>query len=247
MTKKERVRYEMLMRVRDFGTRNQDRFPVSSTGGQAFATIAKAVEQCGEHAKAKLLTAKQGHEAMAVSRKAIYRQVRILARSARELRRTENAAADPLRRPKRLPDAGLITKARSFLDLAARRRDELDAVGLPPTCLPDLRQATDDLEAALLERRTGRGWLTAAQVGITIALAAGCRAARTLDTVVANAIEDDPVLFAEWRRHRRVVLSQRTTPTTRDEAPSAAEVKAPTTADIAMPGEVAGDPLKKAS
>ena len=45
MTRMERTRYEMLLRVRDFGRRYQSRFPESSDGAQAFATVARAVAE----------------------------------------------------------------------------------------------------------------------------------------------------------------------------------------------------------
>ena len=43
MKKTQRVRYEMFVRVRDFGIANVERFPQSSAGGLAFARVTAAV------------------------------------------------------------------------------------------------------------------------------------------------------------------------------------------------------------
>ena len=62
MTKAERVRYEMFLRVRDFGHAHRDMFPESSTGGRSFATIARAVAEIESHVAKKRVTAKDGRQ-----------------------------------------------------------------------------------------------------------------------------------------------------------------------------------------
>jgi hypothetical protein len=60
MLKTERIRYEMFLRVRDFGTTYRDLFPESSAGGQAFAQVAQAISEIDWHAQAKLGAARDG-------------------------------------------------------------------------------------------------------------------------------------------------------------------------------------------
>jgi len=64
---------------------------------------------------------------------------------------------------------------------------------------------------------------------ITAALALGATAVHTLDIVVPNALEQDPVQFAEWHRHRRVV-----------------ENKSKRRSDVATSGEAPAEPLRRA-
>ena len=57
MTNKETRRYEMLVRVRDFGEAHRDLFAKSTPGGEAFAAVADAVRQLSDHAVVRLSTA----------------------------------------------------------------------------------------------------------------------------------------------------------------------------------------------
>jgi len=49
MTRKDRVRYEMLLRIRDFGKAHHELFPESKSGHQAFGIVARAIEQVDGH------------------------------------------------------------------------------------------------------------------------------------------------------------------------------------------------------
>jgi hypothetical protein len=50
----ETRRYEMLVKVRDFGRAHGDLFPTSSPGGKAFAAVEAAVTELGRHAVMKM-------------------------------------------------------------------------------------------------------------------------------------------------------------------------------------------------
>ena len=211
MTKSERVRYEMLLRVRDFGNEHHELFPELSAGGQAFAQVAQATARIGAHATRKPLTAADGREAIVASRALLLERLRLVVRTARGIRKAEGVNANPLRMTRRVSDDVRIQTARRFLDVAEERRDDglvrdqLVRLGLPVTCLAELRQAADDLEAALSARRGGRRGVASAQAGIASALADGLAAVHTLDIVVPNAVESNPEVFAAWKRDRRVV------------------------------------------
>ena len=73
-----------------------------------------------------------------------------------------------------------------------------------------------------------------AQAGIKGAMALGASALRTLDIVVANALEDDPALFEAWKHVRRVVNGQ-----SKAVSEAAAESDTPTT----TVGEATADSL----
>ncbi len=60
-------RYEMLVRVRDFGSAQSDLFPASTLGGQAFATVAASVAAVSQHVAAAL----SGHSSVARTSKAV--------------------------------------------------------------------------------------------------------------------------------------------------------------------------------
>ena len=79
-------RYEMLVRVRDFGTAHPHLFPPSTLGDQAFATVAAVVTQLSEHAATQLSgrgTAREGTTSKAVAREALREDLDAIIRTAR--------------------------------------------------------------------------------------------------------------------------------------------------------------------
>src|SRR5262245_19981241 len=88
MTGVDTRRYEMLVRVRDFGATFADRFPPSSLGGQAFATVKAAVDALSEHAASLMSgkgTAREGTTSKAVTREALRDDLEAIIRTARAL------------------------------------------------------------------------------------------------------------------------------------------------------------------
>ncbi len=205
MTKTDRVRYEMLLRVRDFGASQGAAFPASSKGGKTFARVAQAVADIESHNTARLLAAHEGRRAKTAARQDVRRWMLAIAMTARDLTRATPTLERTLRMPNGKSETALLGTARSFLEAAARIDTDLVDLGLPATFLTDFREAMDRFEEQMGTRRTGRGTVAAARKGMTAALADGMNAARTLDVVVTNTVGLDPVLFARWQRDRRLV------------------------------------------
>ena len=208
MTRKERVRYEMLSRVKEFGNRHRELFPESSTSGQMFDKVSQAIDGIEAHTTTKLLAAKDGRQAKTAARATVRQALRALVRTARGAARMAPGSDDKFRMPTRKSDVALLTTARALLHEAEGVKDTLVQLGLPPTFVTDLQKATDALEEAMRGRGAGRSIVAAAQAGITAALAHGSDAVQLLDVLVANAAEHDPVVFAAWQRDRRVVEGQ---------------------------------------
>ena len=55
MKKQQRFKYEMFVRVRDFGAAHAALFPEATTGGQAFARVLAATAAIEEHLKNPVL------------------------------------------------------------------------------------------------------------------------------------------------------------------------------------------------
>src|ERR1700745_931625 len=83
MTSKETRRYEMLVRVRDFGEAHRDLFPTSTRGGEAFAAVAEAVRQLTDHAVAKLSPAQEGKAAKTAAHTTLLEQLTAIKETAR--------------------------------------------------------------------------------------------------------------------------------------------------------------------
>jgi len=228
MTKSELVRYEMLLRVRDFGAAHRELFPESSDGANALATVAQATAEIGAQTTNKQITASHGREAMAVARARVLERMETIARTARGLQKVPGPGYQPLRITGRMSHTVLSTTARTFLREAEVQREALTRLGLPPACIADLHEAADAFEAAQLERRNGLAGTAVARKAIAEAITSGLTAVRTLDIVVGNALENNPALAEGWKRVRR--LGKVRTRTGNDETVEAVTPAAPVAA-----------------
>ena len=68
MNLEETRRYEMLVRVRDYGAEHGDAFPASSLGGQMFGDVGKAVTQLAQEMASEVSGHSANREAHALSR-----------------------------------------------------------------------------------------------------------------------------------------------------------------------------------
>ncbi len=71
MKKVQRFKYEMFVRVRDFGAANAALFPDASKGGQAFARVLAAVAALDEQQQAHLLGLAEARRIKAATRDAV--------------------------------------------------------------------------------------------------------------------------------------------------------------------------------
>src|SRR5262245_40417895 len=85
MTGRETRRYEMLARVQHFGTTHRERFPESTVGGRAFATVAAAVAQLRAYAEARMSISRQSARAKSVARAALVDRLVTISRTAQAI------------------------------------------------------------------------------------------------------------------------------------------------------------------
>lgn len=111
--------------------------------------------------------------------------------------------------------------ARQFAGECDAHADEFVAHGLASTFRADLEQLTASFEAALRERDGSREEWVAARQQIATLIDEGLSAVRTLDLIVSNHLEADPVTRAVWQRDRRVMYPRTRTRTEGETAPEA--------------------------
>src|SRR5687767_8573987 len=103
MNTREIRQYEMLVRVRDFGTAHLERFPESSVAGQAFTTVGHAVKELAEYAIAQMSTTRRTTKARAASRAALLAALDVVSRTARVVEGGETGFQNHFQLPKRRP------------------------------------------------------------------------------------------------------------------------------------------------
>jgi hypothetical protein len=249
MKKTDRIRYEMLLRVRDFGNAHRDLFPEPLSGHQAFVTVVRVISEIDAHTTARLIAARETRKDQAARRKVILARLQTIARTSRSVTQTSGALMR-LRMPRNQADTALVAEARLVLTRAEAYHDQFVSLGLSTTCLTDLRQALDAFEAAMTDRRLGRAGVASAQAAIEALLTEGSNAARTLDVVVANTAANDPALLAAWERDRRLVAGKsKRDAAIEPSAPAQPDAPAATPTSAATPAEEVppAAPLRRAS
>ncbi len=116
MRKSERLRYEMLLRVRDFGVNHRQQFPDGSMGDKAFRAVAASVAGIDAHNTARVLNERGARQARRAAREALVEQLVAIARTARVVSKTVPVSDAMVHAPGRLPDIALLATARAILE-----------------------------------------------------------------------------------------------------------------------------------
>jgi hypothetical protein len=204
MKKELQLRYDMFVRVRDFGNAHRRQFPDGSMGGKAFRAVEAAIAEIDACNKVLARNEKGGKQARAAARAALVEALTEIASTARLMSKSSPGADDVFQVSDRLSDVTLLAKARSILDESQLAVDRLVLCGLPKTFVTDLQELIERFEQAIDGRRSKRSDVATAQEGIKTATARALDACRTLDIVVTITLKKDPVKVATWRRDRRI-------------------------------------------
>jgi hypothetical protein len=203
MTKGQRYKYDMFVRVRDYRMAHAALFPESSTGSQRFAQVTAAVAALDDHLQHRVVAQAGARKVKATTRAAVYDAMKTLALVARRVTRPE-PGANPFRMPRKKTLKAVIATARAFIAEGEKRQDQFVQFGLPPTFLSDFRTLVDELQRAVNVRLNSKTLRSQAQAGIDTALALGLEAIRDLDAIVAIASREDRVAFSAWQSARRI-------------------------------------------
>lgn len=203
MTREQRYKYEMFVRVRDYGTAHRDLFPESSTGGRTFAMVAAALARIDEYLKNHILARAEARRVKVATRAAVFNYMKTITLVARRATRHEPSAS-PFRMPQRRSLKVDVSTARGFIDAAAPRQAEFIRLGLPATFISDFRALVDTLQEAADTRLSSKTVRRHALAGLATALADAFDAVHELDVVVALATRNDPTRFAAWQSARRI-------------------------------------------
>ncbi|HUK35298.1 MAG TPA: hypothetical protein VLV86_15385 [Vicinamibacterales bacterium] len=197
-------RYQMLTRVRDFGTAHRHLFRTLPLAGRMFAAAADAVSAVDAQAtlhESFRRWARQQTIAKAAAREALLGHLRAVRRTGRALSLDGHGFGAKFQLPRKPTDRMLAVAARAVLEHAAPLEAEFAAYALP---LSGFRAAIDHFEATVLRRHTVVGAHVAARVGIEQAVSTGFSAVRRLDALVLNHLGRDADVVAAWRCARRV-------------------------------------------
>jgi ribosomal protein S20 len=129
MDKKQRLRYEMLVRVRHYGMVHKEVF--SEAGAQLFARVTTALAAVDEHMKQQVVAKAEAGRVKAVTRAAVFDSMKTIALAARRGTGSQ-PGVNPFKMPARRSVQAEIAAARAFLQEAESHLDEFARLGLPP-------------------------------------------------------------------------------------------------------------------
>ena len=203
MDRQQRFRYEMFVRVRDFGATRQELFPESSRSGEAFRRVAAAVAAIEEHRKDHVVGTSEARRVKAATRAAVFDYMKTIALAARRVTRPDSRE-NPFRVPRQRNLERELATARAFIEEAEKRQAEFVGFGLPSTFISDFRALVDTLQQAVNLRLGSKTVRREASAGTRTAMKQGLEAVRDLDALVTIATREDPTTFAAWTAARRI-------------------------------------------
>jgi len=201
----DRRRYEMVARVRDFGSSYGHLFPEDSGAYQAFGNVARTVEEIEAQDLAESSATVSARAAWKIgARKALVDRLVLVGKTARLIHDADPEFKAYFELPDSAGDTHVLTTARQFVAKATPVAARFVADGWPATFLSDLEGLIDNFEAELRDRGQSRGDRVAARSTIKGLLEEAIRTASKLDVMVAYHLAPHAAARAVWKSIRRV-------------------------------------------
>lgn len=201
MNDAELRRYEMLIRVRDFGQTHSAAFPANTLGTELFTEIASVIAELSSHATAQVSSAssaKQGTSSRGLARTNLRESMEAISLTARAIALDMPTIADKFRMPHNASDQNMLATAKAFAGDAAALSAEFIRHEMPATFLADLNADIADFEQAISNQNQSRGGHVSSTVSVGSSLDKGMKAVRKLNAVVQNKFRGDRPTLAAW-------------------------------------------------
>ena len=197
----ERRRYEMFLRVREFGASRATQFPLTTLAGELFARLNTVIDELGTHTTAQSSgrsATQQSSASKAAAREELRRDLEAISRTARVMAFSTAGLEDKFRAPRSVADQALLATARAFAADAHPLSAEFTRRGLPDDFLDDLNADIEEFEQAINQKIQKRGAQVAATAAIDSALERGSDTVRELDAIMRNRLANDSSSLAAW-------------------------------------------------
>ena len=205
---------EMLLRLKDFGSRRTDG-PKTPLATQLLASLDVNVSDLDEQAAAEASgqgSALSGTVTRAVAREALRQALEEITRTARVIGLDTPGFENKFRLPRSGNDQVLIDAALGYVRDATPIKDKFIAHSLPPDFLTALEAKISALQAAITNQSGSVAGRKSAGVAIDETAGDGLVTARKLDVIMRNHYADDPVALAEWMTARHIERSPKRKP-----------------------------------
>lgn len=201
MNDRENRKFQMFLRVQDFGVAHLSDFAVGSLARQLFAKLSDVIAEIEGHSASEASgvgLARQGTTTRGQAIEALREDLEAINRTALTMANEVPGIEDKFRLPRNRGVQHLLSAARAFLIDATPLKDEFIKRELPANFLEDLQADIDAVEAAISRQASGVGSHVAAGAAIDDAIDRGGETVRNLDAIVKNKYANNPAALAEW-------------------------------------------------
>lgn len=197
-----RRRYEMLLRVQDFGKQYAASFPPSSLGSQLFLeleVIIGEIEQLAATKEARERGSREGTVNRGEARMALRDDLETISNTARAMALSTAGLEDKFRLPRgKINDVDLLNIARAFAADALPLKDEFIRHEMPSNFLDELDAHITAFEQAIDRQQRSKRERVSATEGLGDGVERGVNKVRQIDPVVRNKFRDNPKVLSEW-------------------------------------------------
>lgn len=197
----DRRRYEMLVKVKQFGIDNAADFPAPSVGATKFDEVAAFVDNIEAISADQLggfSEAAQQFDIKATIRENLRDQMSAISRTSKAMEYAFDGIADQFRFRRNMPDADLLAKAHAFLPDATDHQADFIAYGMPATFIADLSAAANEFDDIFNATASATADHVEATASISDSVRQAMVCVRILDGIVKNVYNGNPGMIAAW-------------------------------------------------
>ncbi|MBK9527397.1 MAG: hypothetical protein IPO41_03545 [Acidobacteria bacterium] len=205
MNDNDRRRYEMLVRVKQFGIDNAGDFSgIATTKFTEIDAIVGATDSEAAKQQAGFGEAAQQFEVKDSVREDLRDEMSAISRTAKSMEYEFDGIADKFRFQRNMNDVEMLAKARAFVTEATPYNADFIAYGMPTTFAADLTALADAFEASFATTASATAEHVAATAETASKIREGMIAVRTVDGIVQNKYANDPGKLAAWLSAKHV-------------------------------------------
>lgn len=194
-----RRRYEMQVRVVQFGTDNSGDFSgIGTTTFTELGTLVDETESKSASQQSGFGEAAQQFEVKDTCRENLRDQMSDISRTSKSMEYAFDGISDKFRFQRNMSDAQMLAKARAFIIEAGPYAADFKDYGLSGTFIADLTVAADAFEASFSNTASATAEHVAATADEAAKVRQGMIKVRILDGIVKNRYANDPGKLAAW-------------------------------------------------
>jgi hypothetical protein len=218
-----RWRYEMFLRVREYGADRATVFPPTTLAGELFARLDDVIKELDRHTAAQASGQRASMEtsgSKAALRDELRRDLEAISRTARAMAISMPGLEDKFRAPRSISDQALLALARAFAADALPLEAEFIRRGMNDDFLEDLASDIAEFEKAINRRIQNRAAQVAATAAIDPCIERGVNTVRELDAIMRNKYANNAASLAAWLSASHTQRTPRHSPTSSPQPPA---------------------------